>query len=110
MADTDHEFAAYPAFWSHYRFRQQNTRFNALLHQQLRMTSVVSSLRHLCSTGPHRQVPRGNSRTIADGLASSQTDAYTVASYARYARPTSPTTGTSPSGSDYVIFAPLSAK
>ncbi|XNM54352.1 hypothetical protein ACLK2I_09110 [Escherichia coli] len=32
------------AFWSHYRFRQQNARLNALLHQQLRMTSAISSL------------------------------------------------------------------
>ena len=35
------------AFWSHYRFRQQNARLNALLHQQLRMTSVISSLRRM---------------------------------------------------------------
>ncbi|WP_190321692.1 FUSC family protein, partial [Enterobacter hormaechei] len=32
------------AFWSHYRFRRQNTLLNYLLHQQLRMTSAISSL------------------------------------------------------------------
>lgn len=32
------------AFWSHYRFRRQNNLLNYLLHQQLRMTSVISSL------------------------------------------------------------------
>ncbi len=35
------------AFWSHYRFRQRNALFNYLLHQQLRMTSVISSLRRI---------------------------------------------------------------
>ncbi|KAA5722780.1 FUSC family protein, partial [Acinetobacter baumannii] len=30
------------AFWSHYRFRRQNALLNALLHQQLRLTSVIS--------------------------------------------------------------------
>ncbi len=47
------------AFWSHYRFRQQNARLNALLHQQLRMTSVISSLRRMLldwhSTHGHRE-------------------------------------------------------
>ncbi len=40
------------AFWSHYRFRQQNARLNALLHQQLRMTSVISSLRRMLLNWP----------------------------------------------------------
>ena len=31
------------AFWSHYRFRRQNALLNSLLHQQLRMTSVISN-------------------------------------------------------------------
>ncbi|MEW5088580.1 FUSC family protein, partial [Klebsiella pneumoniae] len=35
------------AFWSHYRFRRQNPLLNYLLHQQLRMTSVISSLRRM---------------------------------------------------------------
>lgn len=35
------------AFWSHYRFRRQNTLLNYLLHQQLRMTSAISSLRRM---------------------------------------------------------------
>src|SRR5690606_6428753 len=35
------------AFWSHYRFRRQNTLLNYLLHQQLRMTSSISSLRRM---------------------------------------------------------------
>ncbi|WJD48358.1 FUSC family protein [Enterobacter sp. PGRG2] len=40
------------AFWSHYRFRQQNALLNYLLHQQLRMTSVISSLRRLLLNWP----------------------------------------------------------
>lgn len=35
------------AFWSHYRLRRQNNLLNYLLHQQLRMTSVISSLRRM---------------------------------------------------------------
>lgn len=35
------------AFWSHYRFRRHNSVLNYLLNQQLRMTSVISSLRRM---------------------------------------------------------------
>ncbi|MBD8165864.1 FUSC family protein [Erwinia persicina] len=35
------------AFWSHYRFRRQNNVLNYILHQQLRLTSVISSLRRM---------------------------------------------------------------
>ncbi len=40
------------AFWSHYRFRRQNPLLNYLLHQQLRMTSVISSLRRMLLNWP----------------------------------------------------------
>lgn len=40
------------AFWSHYRFRRQNRLLNHLLHQQLRLTSVISSLRRLLLNWP----------------------------------------------------------
>lgn len=100
------------AFWSHYRFRQQNARLNALLHQQLRMTSVISSLRRMLLNWPS---PPDATREILEqlltALASSQTDVYTVTRIiSHYARPTSPTTGTSPSGSDYAIFAAFICK
>lgn len=55
------------AFWSHYRFRQQNARLNALLHQQLRMTSVISSLRRMLLNWPSPPGATRNSRTAADG-------------------------------------------
>ncbi len=35
------------AFWSHYRFRRQNNVLNYVLHQQLRLTSITSSLRRM---------------------------------------------------------------
>lgn len=77
------------AFWSHYRFRQQNARLNALLHQQLRMTSVISSLRRMLLNWPS---PPGASREILEqlltALASSQTDVYTVARIIAPLRPT----------------------
>ncbi len=40
------------AFWSHYRFRQQNALLNYLLHQQLRLTSIISSVRRLLHNWP----------------------------------------------------------
>lgn len=77
------------AFWSHYRFRQQNARLNALLHQQLRMTSVISSLRRMLLNWPS---PPGATREILEqlltALASSQTDVYTVARIIAPLRPT----------------------
>ncbi|HBL4689388.1 FUSC family protein [Citrobacter sedlakii] len=68
------------AFWSHYRFRRQNPLLNALLHQQLRLTSVISSLRRMLLNWPN---PPANSREIIEALllalARPQTDSYTVA-------------------------------
>lgn len=40
------------AFWSHYRFRRQNNVLNYVLHQQLRLTSVISSLRRMLVNWP----------------------------------------------------------
>ncbi|PQK73719.1 FUSC family protein [Pantoea ananatis] len=40
------------AFWSHYRFRRQNNVLNYILHQQLRLTSVLSSLRRMLLNWP----------------------------------------------------------
>ena len=68
------------AFWSHYRFRRQNALLNALLHQQLRLTSVISSLRRMLLSWPN---PPAHTREIIEqlltALARSQTDSYTVA-------------------------------
>lgn len=78
------------AFWSHYRFRQQNARLNALLHQQLRMTSVISSLRRMLLNWPS---PPGATREIIEQLltvlANSQTNFTPLrALLPRYAQPT----------------------
>lgn len=35
------------AFWSHYRFRRQNNVLNYVLHRQLSLTSIISSLRRM---------------------------------------------------------------
>ena len=40
------------AVWSHYRLRRQNNVLNYLLHQQLRMTSFISSLRRMLLNWP----------------------------------------------------------
>ncbi len=68
------------AFWSHYRFRRQNALLNYLLHQQLRLTSVISSLRRMLVNWPDAPP---STRDIIDALivalAKPQTDLYTVA-------------------------------
>lgn len=68
------------AFWSHYRFRRQNTLLNALLHQQLRLTSVISSLRRMLLNWPN---PPANTRNVIEQLLNAlvkpDTDSYAVA-------------------------------
>lgn len=68
------------AFWSHYRFRRQNALLNALLHQQLRMTSAISSLRRMLLNWPN---PPAHTRATIENLltllASPGADAYSVA-------------------------------
>lgn len=77
------------AFWSHYRFRRQNALLNALLHNQLRLTSVISSLRRMLLNWPN---PPASMREIMDqlltALARSQTDSYAIA---RIIAPLAPT-------------------
>jgi len=68
------------AFWSHYRFRRQNRLLNYLLHQQLRLTSVISSLRRMLLNWP---TPPENTReiieTLLKALARPDIDVYTIA-------------------------------
>ena len=40
------------AFWSHYRLRRQNNVLNFILHRQLRITSVITSLRRMLVNWP----------------------------------------------------------
>lgn len=89
------------AFWSHYRFRRQNPLLNYLLHQQLRMTSVISSLRRMLlnwPTAPART--REILESLLNALSHANADALSVA---RIIAPLAPlrtlTTGISPSGS-----------
>lgn len=53
------------AFWSHYRLRRQNNILNYMLHQQLRITSVISSLRRMLLNWPDRPE---NLATVLDQL------------------------------------------
>jgi len=68
------------AFWSHYRFRRQNALLNYLLHQQLRMTSAISSLRRMLLNWPN---PPAHTREVIDqllaALARPDADFYTLA-------------------------------
>ncbi|HBM7349797.1 FUSC family protein [Klebsiella oxytoca] len=68
------------AFWSHYRFRRQNPLLNYLLHQQLRMTSVISSLRRMLLNWPAAPArTREILESLLSELALSNADAYSVA-------------------------------
>ena len=68
------------AFWSHYRFRRQNPLLNYLLHQQLRLTSVISSLRRMLINWPAAPAEtRQVLETLLVALASPQADFYSVA-------------------------------
>lgn len=42
------------AVWSHYRLRRRNNILNYMLHQQLRLTSVISGIRRLMINWPDR--------------------------------------------------------
>lgn len=100
------------AFWSHYRFRRQNALLNLLLHQQLRLTSVISSLRRMLLNWPN---PPAHTREVIEQLLSalvkSDTDSYTVARIiAPCVRRIPTTTGMSPSGNGYVISAEFTCK
>lgn len=68
------------AFWSHYRFRQQNALLNYLLHQQLRMTSVISSLRRLLVNWPDAPAfTRPLLEQLLAALARPEADMYSIA-------------------------------
>lgn len=76
------------AFWSHYRFRRQNPLLNYLLHQQLRMTSVISSLRRMLLNWPDAP---GNTRAVLETLLSELANPHaTVYSVARILVPLAP--------------------
>ena len=79
------------AFWSHYRFRRQNSLLNYLLHQQLRLTSVISSLRRMLLNWPTHPA---NVREVIDALlavlARPDADPYTLARIIAPLRPTDP--------------------
>lgn len=68
------------AFWSHYRFRRQNNVLNYILHQQLRLTSVISSLRRMLLNWP--DAPESLYTVVQqllDELASADCDKYRLA-------------------------------
>lgn len=77
------------AFWSHYRFRRQNRVLTWLLHQQLRMTSVISSLRRMMLNWPDAPATlRPLLEQLLAELAHHDADALTVA---RIIAPLAPT-------------------
>ncbi|BEO27963.1 MAG: FUSC family protein [Serratia marcescens] len=68
------------AFWSHYRLRRQNNLLNYLLHQQLRITSVISSLRRMLLNWPDRPANLMPVLTqLLDELRDPATDKYRLA-------------------------------
>lgn len=79
------------AFWSHYRFRRQNNLLNYLLHQQLRLTSVISSLRRMMMNWPDAPTAlRDVLEQLFVELAKPQADALSVAKIIAPLRPLDP--------------------
>ncbi|WP_017892672.1 FUSC family protein [Serratia sp. S4] len=79
------------AFWSHYRLRRQNNLLNYMLHQQLRITSVISSLRRMLLNWPDRP---DNLATVLDQLLNElrnpDTDKYRLARILQQIAPQDP--------------------
>ncbi|MNG78784.1 p-hydroxybenzoic acid efflux pump subunit AaeB [compost metagenome] len=80
------------AFWSHYRLRRQNNVLNYMLHQQLRLTSVISSLRRMLLNWPDRPA---NLAAVLDQLLTElrdpATDKYRLARILQQIAPQDPT-------------------
>ncbi|HIE2222151.1 TPA: FUSC family protein [Serratia marcescens] len=80
------------AFWSHYRLRRQNNLLNYLLHQQLRITSVISSLRRMLLNWPDRPANLMPVLTqLLDELRDPATDKYRLAPLLQQIAPQEPT-------------------
>nr|WP_315289411.1 FUSC family protein [Serratia proteamaculans] len=79
------------AFWSHYRLRRQNNLLNYMLHQQLRITSVISSLRRMLLNWPDRPA---NLASVLDQLLNElrnpDTDKYRLARILQQIAPQDP--------------------
>ncbi|WP_158782951.1 FUSC family protein [Pantoea sp. BAV 3049] len=76
------------AFWSHYRFRRQNNVLNYVLHQQLRLTSVISSLRRMLLNWPDPpEILFTALQQLLSELAKSDCDKYRLAQILRSAAP-----------------------
>ncbi|WP_199639140.1 FUSC family protein [Serratia sp. PAMC26656] len=80
------------AFWSHYRLRRQNNVLNYMLHQQLRLTSVISSLRRMLLNWPDHPA---NLATVLEQLLTElrdpDTDKYRLARILQQIAPQDPT-------------------
>ncbi|WP_313120786.1 FUSC family protein, partial [Pantoea septica] len=73
---------------SHYRFRRQNNVLNYVLHQQLRLTSVLSSLRRMLLNWPDAPQPLYDAiDALMQELASAQCDKYRLAQILRSVTP-----------------------
>ncbi|MBU6517221.1 MULTISPECIES: FUSC family protein [Pantoea] len=76
------------AFWSHYRFRRQNNVLNYVLHQQLRLTSVLSSLRRMLLNWPDAPPALYSAmQQLLHELAQPQCDKYRLAQILRSITP-----------------------
>jgi uncharacterized membrane protein YccC len=76
------------AVWSHYRLRRQNNVLNYLLHQQLRMTSYISSLRRMLLNWP--TPPENLTEVLSvllDELRKPDTDKYKLSKILQHIKP-----------------------
>jgi uncharacterized membrane protein YccC len=79
------------AFWSHYRFRRQNNVLNYVLHQQLRLTSVISSLRRMLLNWPEPpEILFTTLQALLSELAKPECNKYRLAQILSQAAPRAP--------------------
>ncbi len=79
------------AFWSHYRLRRQNNLLNYMLHQQLRITSVISSLRRMLLNWPDRPANLASElEQLLTELRNPETDKYRLARILQQIAPQDP--------------------
>lgn len=79
------------AFWSHYRLRRQNNLLNYMLHQQLRITSVISSLRRMLLNWPDRPANLASVlEQLLTELRNPETDKYRLARILQQIAPQDP--------------------
>lgn len=79
------------AVWSHYRLRRRNNILNFMLHQQLRLTSIISGIRRMMVNWPERpEALTDGLQRLLEELRQPDTNKYRLAKVLKDLYPTDP--------------------